>query len=418
MQKRWAWIVVSSLGLAGCGEVAEDEAEVPAEPVWVLAAPMKTARTAHRSVVLHDGRVLVLGGYGATGYLRSAEVYDPVTNTWSDAPDMVAARAELAATLLPDGTVLVTGGTDGPPHYLDSAELYDPAGMASQALSPMNHPHVAHTATLLADGKEVFVIGGRGNFAKDIVEIYDVETQTFAPAPDSADAAHHAHSATLLPSGQVLVVGGYDPNGPLDLVGRVLPNMADGLFWVSSKTGMAPRARHVAARLPDLCPDGSPSPDVGNVLVAGGVGFNTARFDRAEILDWETNEWQDPAPPTMSRAREIAAAAVTAGYVVVTGGQAPSSNGNTAFVAIPDAERYDPCARRWLELPAMTDSRQTHTAEAISRGRVLVVGGTGAEGHALDTAEMLWPNAACASQYDCSDGNLCSMGRCVQGSMP
>jgi hypothetical protein len=70
----------------------------------------------------------------------------------------------------------------------------------------MSAAHTAHTATLLPDGK-VLVVGGGA-------ELYDPSTGSWT-ATANMNAAHTGHTATLLPDGKVLVVGGgaelYDP---------------------------------------------------------------------------------------------------------------------------------------------------------------------------------------------------------------
>ena len=69
--------------------------------------------------------MLVAGGYGGSGYLSSAELYDPAVGTWSSTGSMNSARYDHSATLLPDGKVLVAGGYANGSSILASAELYN-----------------------------------------------------------------------------------------------------------------------------------------------------------------------------------------------------------------------------------------------------------------------------------------------------
>ena len=71
-----------------------------------------------------------------------------------------------------------------------------------------------HTATLLSDGSVLVTGGGDfadvGNSRLASAEIWDPETGTFSPAGTMAEG-RFLHSATLLPDGRVLVVGGNWP---------------------------------------------------------------------------------------------------------------------------------------------------------------------------------------------------------------
>ena len=70
--------------------------------------------------------MLVAAGDGYTGYLRSAELYDPATASWSGTSGLGTLREYHTATLLSSGEVLVAGGAGGV-NAGSSAELYDPA---------------------------------------------------------------------------------------------------------------------------------------------------------------------------------------------------------------------------------------------------------------------------------------------------
>ena len=95
---------------------------------------------------------------------------------------------------------------------LTSAELYDPVGNIWSATPPMATGRYDDTATLLPSGK-VLVVGGMGNTsALASAELYDPVTKTWSAAA-SLFTAHYNHTATLLANGKVLVAGGIDING-------------------------------------------------------------------------------------------------------------------------------------------------------------------------------------------------------------
>ena len=69
------------------------------------------------------------------------------------------------------------------------------------------HRTRCHTATLLPTGK-VLVAGGSMHDALSSAELYDPATGTWTAT--GSLAPHARHTATLLPSGKVLVAGGND----------------------------------------------------------------------------------------------------------------------------------------------------------------------------------------------------------------
>src|SRR5207245_5761792 len=123
-------------------------------------------------------------------------------------------------TLLADGRSLLVGGNDsaGP---TEVAAIWDPHAKSKTALD--NKLQVArawHTATMLPNGT-VLILGGIGKNRQvvDSAELYDSATQTFALLPSTTLTPRTYHTATLLTEGRVLITGGLsDQNIVLDRV--------------------------------------------------------------------------------------------------------------------------------------------------------------------------------------------------------
>jgi hypothetical protein len=129
---------------------------------------------------------------------------------------MVVRRAGQTATLLGNSEVLLAGGNgytevgldkSGPTYdfgALNSGELY--GGSPEIVLPYMNRARANHTATLLPDGK-VLVVGGTINDTQVPAQLYDPKYGTFSDT-GLMNSTRHFHTATLLFNGKVLIVGG------------------------------------------------------------------------------------------------------------------------------------------------------------------------------------------------------------------
>ena len=101
---------------------------------------------------------------------------------------------------------MLIGGYVG--QYLKSVELYDPETETARPLPPLSDAVNGHSATLLPDGR-VVVIGGKYQATeRRTAEVFDPASETWSLA-DSAPVGVYLHTATLLPSGRILVAGGY-----------------------------------------------------------------------------------------------------------------------------------------------------------------------------------------------------------------
>src|SRR5439155_7420538 len=135
--------------------------------------------------------------------------------SWITNGPMAQAREYHTATLLANGTVLVAGGSfysNGPLIYLASAEVFDPAVGTWKQTGALNAPREFHTATLLPTGKVLVAGGDGGSSILSSAELYDPASGKWT-LTGPLNTARQQHTATLLPNGKVLVAGGYGDSG-------------------------------------------------------------------------------------------------------------------------------------------------------------------------------------------------------------
>jgi N-acetylneuraminic acid mutarotase len=157
---------------------------------------LATPRIDHTATLLASGEVLVAGGVGTT-YTATAELYNPATGQWTATGSMTMPRAFGGAALLRNGEVLMAGGSNLDGTSNNTAELYNPATGKWTATTNMPSGHNS-SATLLPSGK-VLVIGGGG-------VLYDPSTAQWT-ATGALYYGITGGSAALLASGDVLAYG-------------------------------------------------------------------------------------------------------------------------------------------------------------------------------------------------------------------
>ena len=373
--------------------VGNGRAEVfdPSTSAWTPAARAATARGGHTATLLPDGGVLVVGGETALdgpipingsncAVVATAEIYDPLADTWTTIAGMTIARAFHTATPLPDGRVLVAGGVAscGDMVGTNTAELFDPKDRTWSAAAPPTLGRVSHTATLLPDGT-VLMVGG--TLAVPTAERYDPKANVWVDA-GGLRFARNDHTATLLPSGKVLVVGGVpDFAIPLLPVAVEIYDPLSNLWSISS--GLPPRTArwaHTATVLPD-----------GNVLFAGGLHdtslsiFGTATAGTAlydPLADQWTARWQSGL--TQVRYGSPTATLLDSGRVLVVGGRGPDSRSP----ASTSVEIYDPATKVSTSAASTAFAHDGHLATRLQSGKVLVIDSNGAE--VYDAAANTW----------------------------
>ena len=169
-------------------------------------------------------------------------------------------------------------------------------------------------------------------------------------------SARTSHTATLLPSGKVLVVGGRDSSGP-SLGTAELYDPASGT-WSTTGSLHWPRAGHTATLLSN-----------GQVLVAGGYGYS-GMHETGEMYDSATGTWRETGLLGLPRVYTTAAL-LPGGQVLLVGGLSEASS------YLAEAEVLDPSAGigTWRATGSMASARFFHTTTPLPNGKVLVAAG-------------------------------------------
>lgn len=140
---------------------------------------MRIARHGHTASALTNGKVLVAVGISSgSGFMNSAELYDPSTGMWSVTGLLDTHRYRRTASVLLNGTVLVAAGFYGS-SYLATSDSYNPL-MCIWILTRQTliiDARSYHVASLLPDGPFVVTGGSDGTRSLYTVACLDIPSQ-------------------------------------------------------------------------------------------------------------------------------------------------------------------------------------------------------------------------------------------------
>ena len=364
---------------------------------WIQVETPDDPRALHSATLLHNGNVLLAGGVTEvanplmpflTAPLNSAAVLSP-------AGELVAGPVEESvpgglyhtATLLPDGTVMLSGGF-GSGNVRNQAVILDEQATPVVTIDDMGGGRVLHGA-VLAPPDHVVLLGGTANPVQEGETSGDavrLQGETGAhEVPEQSKLARIAHSATLLPDGNILVAGGWTNAGQTSSAALVSPN-GQLLHYFESEN--LERGRHGALVLPS-----------GNLLLMGGQSINfesgtqTAPFapvDSAVVLDPSTGEEiqffgseelfeRIYAEPLLLDERRV----LIAGGCRMESGE---MRGDVLVLHLDDQGLVEtdadgePVMDNWPDV--LSPPRTEHSVTLLEDGRVLVAGGCTASAYA------------------------------------
>ncbi len=239
-----------------------------ATSTWTtMGVTLGAARARHTAVLLANGDVLFAGGVDGSGALASAVVYRFDTGTVAAVGSMAAGRHSVAGALLPDGKVLIPGGKDFAGTALSSTELFDPVAGTFTAGPAMTSARADHAVAAMTDGR-VLVSGGTG---LSTVSIYDGRTNSWDNTPPAMSSARAGHVGVLMGDGSILLAGGSDGATVVSSANLFDPSTGN---YDAPNNGMADARRDAAVAVLNN----------GRVLIVGGLDAAGAPLASLEIF--------------------------------------------------------------------------------------------------------------------------------------
>lgn len=330
------WDSAFATSLRNTYRVAAVDTTAPFTYVDIERQNLQSAHSMAGTVALSATKILVCGGWvgaGQTVATATTEIYDTSTQLWTAVRPMNVARAAHTATLLPSGKVLVTGGTSNiatVPGFT-SVEIYDPVADTWTTETAMTVGRFGHTATLINGGTQVFIVGGYTVFGTDTgtATRYNIAGNTYTAAA-SLTVPRGYHSAAVLASGDVLILGG---------------------------TNVATTSNSV------------------------------------ELYSVGSDAWTTKAPMATGRSAFALVSLTGPERILVMGGSTVSITGLPSFTSISNSvESYDVTGDTWTTKTSMGASRSYFTAIAQSNTRVLALFGniSGTKAEAYNVTGNTW----------------------------
>jgi hypothetical protein len=255
-------------------------------------------------------------GFGTFGAPNTTiELFDPTTGLgiWAQLPtDAFDARSYATGTLLASGVTLISGGVDATGMPLATGSLVNPTGAVrlTAIASPMAAARSGHAAAAahFSDGDGAILFGGlaKGSTAPVAERLVG---QTFAsyalgvPLPNLVGA-----TATTMPNGDVLILGGQADDGTVGPGGIVItPSTSPPTVVQLANALSAGRVGHSATI------SGS------DLVVCGGADATGAPEGTCDVLDTSTYGIKRTVALAAAR-RNHSAQLLETGDIVIAGG--------------------------------------------------------------------------------------------------
>lgn len=275
-------------------------------------------------------------------------------------------RSGHGMSLLSSGNVLISGGGWGDFGGEPKAEILSPLqGKISTLESSLSVPRSGAAQLTLRSG-QILLLGGASDFeeALNSTEIFSEVNNEFSPGP-LMNFERSGQTATLLPDGRVLVVGGLGSRGCVHQTMELFDPLEMKFSLLKGKLS-TPRMNHTATLL-----------DENTLLIVGGESAQSCDgnegedgfLDTAEIIDLKTFESKLLETTLASPRVYHTSTQVRSGQVVIAGGIVSLAK------STPLIEVFDANTKRFISAGALLKSRAMHSTNVLTNGEILIAGG-------------------------------------------
>ena len=171
--------------------------------------PMPTPRI-YPTVVTYHSSIAVCGGYKKVQYRDIVEVFDSETSQWHAAAPLPVKHDSMYVTVINDTCYLGGGGGEG-----NTSIMCAPLPSLFQSTTPHNQvwtklPDLSHGGSALTNmGGTLLALGGSALSPSEDIHAYCPNTKAWVKIGRLPQACGTA-TAELLPSGEVILIGGMD----------------------------------------------------------------------------------------------------------------------------------------------------------------------------------------------------------------
>ena len=348
---------------------------------------MNVARAGHKSFLLSDGRVLIIGGdkYNNDKNIIlpedrncTAEIYDPKTNMFSFIKNLKnEIKPDSNVVLIRKDRLLITGGYSILKRKTNviktenTAYIYDFKSNKIIKLPNMNIPRMSHSSVVLNDGR-VLILGGchnsyNGPIPNNQAEIYDPQLNKFILLKNSPKYIHGQNTNTaILNTGEVFIVNHSLKQGQ---EAEIFDPKTSTFSVLSGKIYTDLKLRNINFNYKKYYIDNIELLKDDKIIIFGNYDY---LFNNIAVFDLHTKKLKNIGSMNIKKRHSYEVTLLKDGNILISNGYVGRAN---LIKLVGSAELFDTKKMRFYKLPYKQEKKFFASAILLKNGNVLITGG-------------------------------------------